>query len=85
MDSKPNLLKTEDGKRQAAGSLKSQFEAKLSEMVERLASLDPFLVHQREGYKYTSLLVEARELFVDGRFYSCVAVCGLAVERIAKE
>jgi hypothetical protein len=85
MDFMPNSLINEAAKRQEAELLKSQFEAKVDQIVERHASLPAFLVHQGEGFKFTSLLVEARELFTHGYFYSCVAMCGMATERIAKD
>lgn len=85
IDVTPNLLINDVAKKQEADFLKRKFEAKVSEMVERLASLPAFVVHQREGHKYISLLIEARELFTHGYFYSCVAMCGMATERIAKD
>ena len=35
--------------------------------------------------EHVSLLIEARELFLWGHFYSCVAMCGVVGERLAKD
>lgn len=35
--------------------------------------------------KYCDLFMEARDLFIQGYFYSCVAMCGIATERILKD
>jgi hypothetical protein len=35
--------------------------------------------------EYLALLLEARELFVNGYFYSCVAMCGIVGERLVKD
>ena len=42
---------------------------------------------QASGKKneYIKLLHEARELYVEGKFYSCVTMCGVTSERIAKD
>ena len=49
---------------------------------ERLSQLPPLLI---EVGQYCSLLREARDVFVDGHFYACVAMCGIAFERFQRE
>jgi hypothetical protein len=48
------------------------------ERQERLCQLDPWMI---EVGDYCKLLREARDVFIDGYFYSCVAMCGIAMER----
>ena len=45
---------------------------------DRLCQLDPLLI---EVGDYCQLLREARDVFIRGYFYSCVAMCGIAMER----
>jgi len=49
---------------------------------DRLSQLPPLLI---EVGQYCSLLREARDVFVDGHFYACVAMCGIAFERFQRD
>ena len=49
---------------------------------ERLSQLPPLLI---EAGPYCELLREARDVFVDGHFYSCVAMCGISFERFQRD
>jgi len=49
---------------------------------ERLSHLPPLLI---EVGPYCSLLKEARDVFVDGHFYACVAMCGISFERFQRD
>jgi hypothetical protein len=49
---------------------------------ERLSQLPPLLI---EVGPYCSLLREARDVFVDGYFYACVAMCGISLERFQRD
>ena len=49
---------------------------------ERLSQLPPLLI---EVDPYCSLLKEARDVFVDGHFYACVAMCGISFERFQRD
>ena len=86
IDTIPNLLNHPTiGKQQQkeVGQLiHDQFESKLDDIVTRYASLPVLLIHHGE---YCNLLMEARELFINGYFYSCVAMCGTTAERILKD
>jgi hypothetical protein len=64
--------------------LRQRFEEHLSEAVERIWGLPPIILREPFGI-YKELLLEARELFVDGHFYSCVAMCGIVGERLIKD
>jgi hypothetical protein len=46
--------------------------------LERLSQLPPLLM---EDGPYCGLIREARDVFVDGHFYACVAMCGISFER----
>jgi hypothetical protein len=64
--------------------LRSKFEFKLPDAVERFWDL-PSVILQRPNDEYISLLIEARDLFTNGYFYSCVAMCGIVGERLIKD
>ena len=49
---------------------------------ERLTQLPPLLI---EVGSYCNLLREARDVFVDGHFYACVAMCGISFERFQRD
>jgi len=49
---------------------------------ERLSQLPPLLI---EVGPYCKLLREARDVFVDGHFYACVAMCGISFERFQRD
>lgn len=48
----------------------------------RLSQLPPLLI---EAGPYCNLLREARDVFVDGHFYACVAMCGISFERFQRD
>jgi hypothetical protein len=48
----------------------------------RLSQLPPLLM---EVGSYCQLLKEARDVFVDGHFYACVAMCGISFERFQRD
>jgi len=49
---------------------------------ERLSQLPPLLM---EVGPYCALIREARDVFVDGHFYACVAMCGISFERFQRD
>jgi len=50
--------------------------------LERLSQLPPLLM---EAGPYCGLIREARDVFVDGHFYACVAMCGISFERFQRD
>lgn len=50
--------------------------------LERLSQLPPLLM---EDGPYCGLFREARDVFVDGHFYACVAMCGISLERFQRD
>ena len=52
------------------------------DMGERLSQLPPLLI---EDGPYCRLIREARDVFVDGHFYDCVAMCGISFERFQRD
>jgi hypothetical protein len=49
---------------------------------ERLSQLPALLI---EAGPYCNLIREARDVFVDGHFYACVAMCGISFERFQRD
>ncbi len=49
---------------------------------DRLSQLPPLLI---EAGSYCELLREARDVFVDGHLYACVAMCGISFERFQRD
>jgi len=48
----------------------------------RISQLPPLLI---EVGSYCNLLREARDVFADGHFYACVAMCGISLERFQRD
>lgn len=63
--------------------LRQRFEGRLTDAVERVWDLPPLIL--RAHREYLVLLLEARELYLAGYFYSCVAMCGIVGERLVKD
>ncbi|MBI3960906.1 MAG: hypothetical protein HY328_19010 [Chloroflexi bacterium] len=63
--------------------LRQRFEDTLTDAVERVWDLPPILV--KPHGEYLVLLLETRQLYLTGYFYSCVAMCGIVGERLIKD
>lgn len=59
-------------------------EERLQTSVERIWELPPIILKNPQA-EYVALLVEARDLYVAGNYYSCVAMSGIVGERIIKD
>ena len=88
-DFRPNTAKIElreepskDSKEQSSGLLSSALGESPYNRLERLSQLPPLLM---EDGPYCRLMREARDLFVDGYFYACVAMCGISLERFQRD
>lgn len=90
-DFRPNDAKLRLSKESSKGSQKSSIELSSDVMDEksfahlkdeRLSQLPPLLI---EIGHYCNLLKEARDVFVDGHFYACVAMCGISFERFQRD
>jgi uncharacterized protein len=84
LDLLPNQPKNDQTRENFRQVLSQRFEERLPEAVERIWELPPIILREPSG-DCLALLVEARELFVAGQFYSCVAMCGIVGERLAKD
>jgi hypothetical protein len=84
LDLLPNQPKNEQGRESFRQMLRERFEQRLPDAVERIWELPPIVLRQPNS-DYVALLLEARELFVSGSFYSCVAMCGIVGERLVKD
>ncbi len=63
--------------------LVSQYESDVDVIIQRIGQLPALMVHNVGDY--VELLVEARKIYTQGHFYSCVAMCGIVAERITKD
>lgn len=82
-DAVPGTLKSPVGKRAAQTTMAKWIEQKKKdgpEMIKRYMELDTFFA---ENFPYIEILIEARELYINGFFYSTVAMVGIAAERFA--
>lgn len=84
LDLSPNQPKNDVTRAEFRQLLTQRFERQLPEAVERIWKL-PAIILREPFSDYLSLLLEARELFVMGHFYSCVAMCGIVGERLVKD
>ena len=84
LDLTPNQPKNAKTLEQFAKMLRARSESRVSNAVERIWELPPIVLQEPDG-EHMSLLVEARELFLWGHFYSCVAMCGIVGERLVKD
>ncbi len=82
IDTIPNIMEMTGKDDTARSILRLKFNANFENMIARYKELPAIIV---EYGRYSPLLLEARELFIEGKFYSCVAMCGISAERIAKE
>jgi hypothetical protein len=90
-DFRPNAAKRRLDEESSKGSQKRPAEPPSGAMDEkfferhkdeRLSQLPPLLI---EVGPYCNLLKEARDVFVDGHFYACVAMCGISFERFQRD
>lgn len=84
MDFLPNQPKSAETRAEFSSVLRAQFERSLPEAVERIWDL-PAMMLTNPSAAYVALLVQARELYVSGTYYACVAMCGIVGERITKD
>jgi hypothetical protein len=83
LDLLPNLPKNDQTRASIRQLLQQRCENALPDAVERVWELPPIIVKPQK--EYLSLLLEARELYLAGYFYSCVAMCGIVAERLVKD
>src|SRR5215470_15344721 len=83
LDLLPNLPKNDQTRASFRQLLRQRCEDALTDAVERVWDLPPMVV-KPQG-EYLTLLLEARELYRAGYFYSCVAMCGIVGVRLMKD
>lgn len=83
LDLLPNQPRNDQTREQNRQMMRERFEQRLPEAVERIWELPPIILKQPGAY--VDLLLESRELFIAGHFYSCVAMCGIVAERLVKD
>jgi hypothetical protein len=74
----------EEGRKKLRRLLTKKFEEKLSANVERIWDL-PNINIVGPDKPYGDLLIETHDLYINGFFYSCVAMCGIVCERLIKD
>lgn len=84
MDLLPNQPRNDQSREQFQSMLLQRLEERLQSSVERIWDLPPIILKYPQK-EYVDLLVEARDLYVEGNYYSCVAMCGIVGERIIKD
>jgi hypothetical protein len=83
LDTLANTPKTDAARLNYGHVLSLKFKQRLKDSVERIWDLPSIML--KEPGPYVELLLESRELFIAGYFYSCVAMCGIVAERILKD
>jgi hypothetical protein len=83
LDVLANTPKTDAARFNFKHVLRLKFDERVEDSVERIWELPPIIL--REPGPYVELLLESRELFIAGYFYSCVAMCGIVAERLLKD
>ena len=83
IDLLPNRPKNDQTREMFRQVLRQRFEGMLTDAVERVWDLPPMVV-KPQG-EYLALLLEARQIYVAGYFYSCVAMSGIVGERLVKD
>lgn len=83
-DFRPNAPQNDDERARLHASWLSTFEARLPQIVERVWEIPALFLPALPSKDFTSLLSEARELYLHGYFYSCVAMSGIVGERMIK-
>jgi len=85
LDLLPNQPKDDQSRDNFRGILRQKLEERLADSIERIWDLPPIILTPKPKGDYLALLLESRELYVDGHFYPCVAMCGIVGERLVKD
>lgn len=88
-DFRPNSAKREliellskDSQEQAVELPSRALGEPTHDKLERLSQLPPLLI---DDGTYCRLIREARDVFVDGHYYACVAMCGISFEKFQRD
>ncbi|MFH1077445.1 MAG: hypothetical protein V1753_11565 [Pseudomonadota bacterium] len=81
-DFRPNAAKRNLKEELSKSSQEQDKNPLAREALERLSQLPPLLM---EAGAYCGLIREARDVFVNGHFYACVAMCGISFERFQRD
>jgi len=83
IDSLPGIM-TQFGKESVEATLLARHEHNKKEIMMRYAQM-PNLFIWNQGGNFLELLLEARTNYIEGKFWSSVAVCGMVVESLCKD
>jgi len=81
-DFRPNAARRDLKKALSMGQEEQDMVPITRDALERLSQLPPLLM---EDGPYCKLMREARDVFVDGHYYACVAMCGISLERFQRD
>ncbi|MFA5077957.1 MAG: hypothetical protein WC541_00555 [Dehalococcoidia bacterium] len=79
---KKELLKDSGQQVEELSSSTSDVDPLDQAMLRRFSLLPPLLI---EDGPYCRLIREARDVFINGHFYACVAMCGISFERFQRD
>jgi len=83
IDLLPNQPKNDQTRENLRLLLRQKFEERLPDAIERIWEQPPVMLKARG--ECLALLLEARELYIAGHSYSCVAMCGIVGEHLVKD
>lgn len=81
-DFRPNTAKHDLEEELSKGQQEQGMNPLTRDTLERLSQLPPLLM---EAGPYCGLIREARDVFVGGYSYACVAMCGISFERFQRD
>jgi len=83
LDLLPNQPRDDEMRELLRKEFAAECARRMPDVIERVWEL-PSMIVKLSG-EYLALLLEARQLYLSGCFYSCVAMCGIVGERLVKD
>ncbi len=81
-DLTPNVLKIPGEEENYKEFIIQEFKKNIDDIIKRTKELPAIMTHPG---RYSNILLETRQLYIEGKFYSCVVMCGITAERIAQD
>lgn len=72
------------GKDSQRQTLLQRYEGQLDSTLYRYSMLNDLMIYVQDG-KYLELILETRDDFIHGRYWSMVALCGMTIEAMCKD
>lgn len=83
IDSRPGLIR-QFGKESERTDMLAKYESQLDSILDRYSRLNNLMIQVQDG-RYLELILEVRDDFIHGRYWSMVALCGMTVEAMCKD